>query len=84
MASAQNFARELMETPSNHLTPSLFVDTVNGRIGEIRHTLANPLALQSIPRQVKTVPHYSIKPPFANSQAIHLVMGIYCMPNIWG
>ena len=33
MASAQNFARELKETPSNLLTPSLFVEAVGERLG---------------------------------------------------
>ena len=35
VASAQNFARELKETPSNLLTPSLFVEAVGKRLGEV-------------------------------------------------
>ena len=33
LASAQNFARELKEMPSNLLTPSLFVERVGERLG---------------------------------------------------
>ena len=35
MASAQNFARELKEMPSNMLTPSLFVEVVGERLNEV-------------------------------------------------
>ena len=35
LASAQNFARELKETPSNLLTPSLFVEAVGERLGQV-------------------------------------------------
>ncbi len=55
LASAQNFARELMESPANHMTPTMFVEAVNGKIGEIRRTLANPQAIQSIPRYILVV-----------------------------
>ncbi|XP_050069645.1 cytosol aminopeptidase-like isoform X1 [Anopheles maculipalpis] len=32
IAEAQNFARVLMETPANHMTPSIFADTVKQRL----------------------------------------------------
>ena len=35
VASAQNFARELKETPSNLLTPSLFVEAVSSKLHEV-------------------------------------------------
>ena len=35
LAMAQNFARTLMDTPSNHMTPTMFVDTVSQRLGEL-------------------------------------------------
>ena len=35
VALAQNFARELKETPSNLLTPSLFVEAVGKRLSEV-------------------------------------------------
>ena len=35
LGSAQNFARELKETPSNLLTPSLFVEAVGERMSEV-------------------------------------------------
>ena len=35
LASAQNFARELKEMPSNLLTPSLFVEAVGERLGGV-------------------------------------------------
>ena len=34
-ASAQNFARELKETPSNLLTPALFVESVGEKLREV-------------------------------------------------
>uniref|UniRef100_A0A1I8JVR5 Cytosol aminopeptidase n=1 Tax=Anopheles quadriannulatus TaxID=34691 RepID=A0A1I8JVR5_ANOQN len=33
IAEAQNFARVLMETPANHMTPTIFADTVKQRLG---------------------------------------------------
>ena len=45
LASAQNFARELKEMPSNLLTPSLFVDAVGER-------MAGRESLEFIPRSV--------------------------------
>ena len=36
VAAAQNFARDLKETPSNLLTPSLFVEAVGERLEQIR------------------------------------------------
>ncbi len=47
LGSAQNFARELMETPSNHMTPTMFVDSVSDRIGQLKSD-----AVQVIPRYV--------------------------------
>ena len=35
LADAQNFARWLMETPSNHMTPTAFVHAVSERLGTI-------------------------------------------------
>ena len=35
LATVQNFARMLMETPSNHMTPTKFVEAVSQRLGEI-------------------------------------------------
>lgn len=35
LAEAQNFARWLMETPSNHMTPTAFVHAVTGKLGEV-------------------------------------------------
>ena len=35
LAEAQNFARWLMETPSNHMTPAAFVDAVAKKLGSI-------------------------------------------------
>ena len=34
-AEAQNFARKLMDTPANLMTPSLFVDAVSAQLGEV-------------------------------------------------
>ena len=48
MASAQNFARELKEAPSNLLTPSLFVEVVGERLGQ----LGAGERLEFIPRSV--------------------------------
>ena len=50
MATAQNFARELMETPSNHMTPTMFVDTVSSRLGDIR--ISSGTKLEVVPRFV--------------------------------
>ena len=52
LGSAQNFARELMETPSNHMTPSLFVEAVSEKIGEIKQRLSNQKSIEVIPRYV--------------------------------
>ena len=37
LADAQNFARWLMDTPSNHMTPTIFVDSVSQRLGAINN-----------------------------------------------
>ena len=34
LAEGQNFARWLMETPSNHMTPTDFVDAVSRKLGQ--------------------------------------------------
>ena len=47
-ATAQNFARELMETPSNHMTPTMFVDTVSSHLGNIR--ISSGTKLEVVPR----------------------------------
>ena len=50
LGSAQNFARELMESPANHMTPTMFVEAVSNKLGRMRHSLTNPSSLQVIPR----------------------------------
>ena len=35
VADAQNFARELMETPCNHLTPAKFVEIVSDKLSSV-------------------------------------------------
>lgn len=45
-SSAQNFARELMDTPANFMTPKNFVDIVS------EHLKAKPGPLTVIPRSV--------------------------------
>ena len=35
LAEAQNFARWLMDTPSNHMTPTNFVHSVSKRLGQL-------------------------------------------------
>lgn len=47
-ASAQNFARQLMEMPSNMMTPTMFVEAVTKRLGEIQQTTSGKLEI--IPR----------------------------------
>lgn len=37
LAEAQNFARWLMETPSNHMTPTEFVHAVTRKLGQINN-----------------------------------------------
>ena len=49
LGSAQNFARDLMETPSNHMTPTMFVEAVNSKIGEV---FPDPHGIEVIPRFV--------------------------------
>ncbi len=41
-----------METPSNLLTPTLFVDRVSEKMGSVRQGLANPNTLSIVPRSV--------------------------------
>uniref|UniRef100_A0A674CI71 Cytosol aminopeptidase n=1 Tax=Salmo trutta TaxID=8032 RepID=A0A674CI71_SALTR len=36
----QNLARYLMEAPANHVTPSVFADTITNRLGELSETIA--------------------------------------------
>ena len=50
MAEAQNFARQLMETPSNHMTPTMFVDTVNSQLGAVK--ISSGTKLEVVPRFV--------------------------------
>ena len=50
LAEAQNFARDLMESPANHMTPTKFVETVSNKLGGVRLGLNNPGVLQIIPR----------------------------------
>ena len=54
-ASAQNFARELMEMPSNLMTPSLFVEAVQERAELVRQSMSDSAQLQIIPRQILTL-----------------------------
>ena len=35
LSGAQNFARELMETPSNLMTPTIFADTLTKRLSDL-------------------------------------------------
>ena len=35
LSGAQNFARELMETPSNLMTPTMFADRLNERLADL-------------------------------------------------
>ena len=35
LSGAQNFARELMETPSNLMTPTIFAETLTQRLSDI-------------------------------------------------
>lgn len=35
IAGFQNFARMLMDTPSNYMTPTMFVEAVSHHLGEI-------------------------------------------------
>lgn len=37
LSGAQNFARELMETPSNHMTPTIFADTLTNRLSGLEN-----------------------------------------------
>lgn len=46
LATAQNFARTLMEMPSNHMTPTDFVRTVSHELG----TVANKDKIEIIAR----------------------------------
>ncbi len=48
--SAQNLARELMEMPSNLMTPTLFVETVQEKAQLVRGRMEDPSRLQIIPR----------------------------------
>ena len=50
LALAQNFARELMESPANHMTPTMFVEAVSKRMGTMRHNLSHPSSVQLVPR----------------------------------
>ena len=50
LGSTQNFARELMESPANHMTPTMFVEAVSNKLGRMRHSLTNPSSLQLVPR----------------------------------
>lgn len=48
-ASAQNFARQLMETPSNMMTPTIFVETVTKRLGELQQSTVGKLEIIARP-----------------------------------
>lgn len=37
LSGAQNFARELMETPSNLMTPTIFAETLTQRLSDIEN-----------------------------------------------
>lgn len=37
LSGAQNFARELMETPSNLMTPTVFADTLSKRLSDLQN-----------------------------------------------
>ena len=50
MAEAQNFARQLMETPSNHMTPTMFADTVSSQLGAVK--ISSGTKLEVVPRFV--------------------------------
>ena len=50
LADAQNFARDLMDTPSNLLTPTMFVDRVSERLGVIGQEVTDPTVLRVVPR----------------------------------
>ena len=50
LGTAQNFARELMESPANHMTPTMFVEAVSNKLGGMRHSLSSPGSLQLVPR----------------------------------
>ena len=52
-ASAQNFARQLMETPSNMMTPTMFVESVTKRLGEVQQTTSGKLEV--IPRPLSWI-----------------------------
>ena len=54
MAEAQNFARQLMETPSNHMTPTMFVDTVNSQLGAVK--ISSGTKLEVVPGFVNLSP----------------------------
>ena len=47
MADAQNFARKLMDTPSNHLTPTMFVSTVSQTLGELDNAQRSRLEIHA-------------------------------------
>ena len=36
LAECQNFARMLMDTPANHMTPTKFVESVSHFLGELK------------------------------------------------
>ena len=50
LADAQNFARDLMDTPSNLLTPTMFVDRVSERLGVVGQEATDPTTLRVVPR----------------------------------
>ena len=52
VATAQNFARELSEMPSNHMTPTHFVDAVSSRLGQVVREAGEPGKLAILPRSV--------------------------------
>jgi aminopeptidase len=53
LADAQNFARWLMETPSNHMTPGAFVDSVIKRLAQLPADTKNQMEIN--PRQLSWI-----------------------------
>ena len=57
-ATAQNFARELMETPSNLMTPTKFVEAVSHQLGEVR--VSSEGKLEVVPMYPRSYFHGSL------------------------
>ena len=63
IANAQNFARWLMETPSNHMTPSAFVDAVSTRLGNLESDVKSKLEI--MPRYCYSIVTMSVYPLYS-------------------